>query len=81
MNAEKGEDPAGQNSSTTASAADAKQGPSLDETLKRLSCTTNGLSSSEIEARVKEYGYNEIVEKKVNPILKFLGTTGDPPSA
>jgi H+-transporting ATPase len=33
----------------------------------------NGLSSSEAEIRLKEYGPNEISEKKANPVLKFLG--------
>ncbi len=72
MNAKNSEDPAGQRNSTATSGADSKKGPSLDETLTRLSCTTEGLSSADIDARVKEYGHNEIVEKKVNPFLKFL---------
>jgi H+-transporting ATPase len=33
----------------------------------------NGLSSFEAEKRLQQYGYNEIREEKVNPVLKFLG--------
>src|ERR1035437_7703551 len=32
----------------------------------------NGLTSSDVEARRKESGYNEVVEKKRHPVLKFL---------
>ncbi|HVP16686.1 MAG TPA: plasma-membrane proton-efflux P-type ATPase [candidate division Zixibacteria bacterium] len=33
----------------------------------------SGLSTAEAEKRLKEFGPNEIPEKKTNPILKFLG--------
>jgi H+-transporting ATPase len=39
----------------------------------RLSSSEKGLSSDDAEKRLQEYGANEITEKKVNPILKFLG--------
>lgn len=32
-----------------------------------------GLSDKEAAARLKEYGYNEIPEKHISPIIKFLG--------
>ncbi len=32
----------------------------------------SGLSKSEAEARLKSFGYNELPEKHVNPIIKFL---------
>lgn len=42
------------------------------ELLKRLGSTPDGLSNAESQSRVAQYGYNELAEKKVNPILKFL---------
>jgi H+-transporting ATPase len=50
---------------------DAKKA-TVDETLSRLSATTEGLSSSEAQKRLQQYGPNEIPEKKENPLLKFL---------
>ena len=44
----------------------------IDELLKKLVADQNGLSSSEAEKRLQQYGPNEIREKKVNPLLKFL---------
>jgi H+-transporting ATPase len=44
----------------------------VDELLSKLSTSKNGLSSSEAEKRLQQYGPNEIPEKKVNPFLKFL---------
>jgi H+-transporting ATPase len=32
----------------------------------------DGLSDSEASGRIKEYGYNELTEEKVNPFFKFL---------
>ncbi len=43
------------------------------ELFKKFSTDKKGLSSSEANERLKKYGYNEISEKKVNPIIKFLG--------
>jgi H+-transporting ATPase len=45
----------------------------IDELLKRLEANQKGLSSSEAEKRIQQYGPNELPEKKVNPLLKFLG--------
>ncbi len=44
----------------------------IDELLSTLSAGKDGLSSSEAEKRIVQYGPNEIQEKKVNPLLKFL---------
>ena len=44
----------------------------VDELLSKLSASKGGLSSSEAEKRIQQYGPNEIQEKKVNPLLKFL---------
>jgi len=44
-----------------------------DEIVKRLEVSPkNGLSSDEARDRLKTFGPNEIPEKKVNPIIKFL---------
>jgi H+-transporting ATPase len=45
----------------------------VDELLNKLSAGKGGLSSSEAEKRLEQYGPNEIEEKKVNPLKKFLG--------
>jgi H+-transporting ATPase len=38
-----------------------------------ISQLRKGLSASEAEKRLRQYGSNEIPEKKVNPVIKFLG--------
>ena len=45
---------------------------SIEDLLNRLSTTKNGLSSSEAQKRIAQYGYNEIQEKKVHPLVKIL---------
>lgn len=45
---------------------------SIDDTLKALDTSMNGLNKSEAENRLKLFGYNEIVERKKNPLLEFL---------
>lgn len=45
---------------------------SFKELFNKLSSNKKGLSSSEAKKRIQEYGMNEISEKKVNPIIKFL---------
>jgi H+-transporting ATPase len=54
------------------STEDAKKA-SVDEMFSRLSASKEGLPSSEVEKRLRQYGPNEIPEKKINPIVKFLG--------
>jgi H+-transporting ATPase len=45
---------------------------SVDELLSKLSASRDGLSSSEAEKRLQQYGPNEIPEEKANPLVKFL---------
>ncbi len=45
---------------------------SVDELLSKLSASKDGLSSSEAQKRLQQYGLNEIPEKKANPLIKFL---------
>ncbi|MGB9978150.1 cation-transporting P-type ATPase [Methanobacterium sp.] len=52
--------------------ADEAKNSSLEELLKKLSSNKMGISSSQAQKRLQEYGPNEISEKKVNPILKFF---------
>jgi H+-transporting ATPase len=42
------------------------------EVMKRLETSADGLKSKEAQQRLEKYGYNEIEEEKVSPILKFL---------
>jgi H+-transporting ATPase len=51
---------------------DELQALAVNEVLEKFSARADGLSQSEVEERLAEYGSNEIKEKKVNPILKFL---------
>ena len=46
---------------------------SVDEIFKQFSSSRSGLSSQDAKARLDKYGPNEIVEKKINPVLKFFG--------
>jgi H+-transporting ATPase len=45
---------------------------SLKEVESRLKSSPEGLSDAEVQKRLVQYGYNEIVEKKVNPFIAFL---------
>ena len=45
---------------------------SVEESFKKFSSSEKGISDATATDRIKEYGYNEIAEKKVNPVLKFL---------
>lgn len=53
-------------------ADDAKE-ISIPDLMERLSCSEAGITSSEAQARLEEYGPNEILEKKINPLIKFMG--------
>ena len=44
----------------------------MPELLERLYSSQDGLSRTEAQDSLSEYGYNELAEKKVNPLLKFL---------
>ena len=46
---------------------------SVEELYKVLESRPEGLSHSESRQRLEQYGPNALVEKKVSPILKFLG--------
>jgi hypothetical protein len=45
----------------------------LSEVMARLKATEAGLSAEDAKARLDEHGFNEISEKRVHPILQFLG--------
>ncbi|HVU39392.1 MAG TPA: plasma-membrane proton-efflux P-type ATPase [Opitutales bacterium] len=46
---------------------------SLAEVQAKLGYSANGLAPAEVQSRLANFGYNEISEKKTNPLLKFLG--------
>jgi H+-transporting ATPase len=55
----------------------AKTGESLKnlpvaEVIRQLETSTRGLTGAEVQRRREKYGFNEIEEKKENPLLKFL---------
>lgn len=45
---------------------------SIEDLQKQLDTSPEGLSDEEAQARLQDYGYNELAEKKERPILKFL---------
>ena len=46
---------------------------SIEDILKELGANKEGFKESEVNKRRDEYGFNEIPDKKVHPLLKFLG--------
>jgi Mg2+-importing ATPase len=44
----------------------------IEELLKRLNTSMAGLSSEEVEKRLKVFGYNELVRKKRTAVIEFL---------
>ncbi len=51
---------------------DAKKA-TVEELFQKLASSKNGLTTHEARERLQRYGSNEIPERKVNPIAKFLG--------
>ncbi|MFB6317063.1 plasma-membrane proton-efflux P-type ATPase [Saccharicrinis sp. FJH54] len=45
----------------------------VDEVYENLEAKESGLTDDQVKERAKEFGPNELSEKKVNPLLKFLG--------
>ncbi|GLI53853.1 plasma-membrane proton-efflux P-type ATPase [Thermodesulfovibrio yellowstonii] len=45
---------------------------SVEETLRALNTSIDGLTESEAKKRLETLGYNEITEKKKNPFIEFL---------
>ena len=45
---------------------------SIEESFEKFSSNENGLSNSSANELIAKYGYNEISEKKINPLIKFL---------
>jgi H+-transporting ATPase len=54
-------------------AVDEIRSTSLEDLFSSLSTDSKGLSSQEAKNRLEKYGYNEIEEKKTNPLRKLLG--------
>ena len=45
---------------------------SVEKISQQLSTSKDGLTEEEAKRRLESYGYNEILEKKESPIIKFL---------
>lgn len=45
---------------------------SLDELEHKLGASSEGLSQTEVQKRLAQYGYNELPEKETNPYQIFL---------
>ncbi|HZD43362.1 MAG TPA: plasma-membrane proton-efflux P-type ATPase, partial [Methanomicrobiales archaeon] len=52
--------------------ADEAKKASIPDLYQKFSSSEKGLSSAEAKDRIQKYGYNELPEKKENPLLKFL---------
>ncbi len=64
-------------STLTATDANRRGGPDLaglplSEFQQQLGSSPAGLSTEEVQRRLTQYGYNELAEEEVNPLLKFL---------
>ncbi len=45
----------------------------IPELMELLASNEKGLSGSEVKGRLEQYGYNELAQKDVHPLLKLLG--------
>ena len=45
---------------------------SVSQLWQQLGSSPAGLSAEEVQRRLAQYGYNELAEEKINPLLKFL---------
>jgi H+-transporting ATPase len=59
------------NSEETISVEDAQRA-SVAELMQKLTSSEDGLSAAEAKRRLDLYGPNEITEKRINPLVKFL---------
>ncbi|MDK2825305.1 H+-transporting ATPase [Methanolobus vulcani] len=46
---------------------------SVDELFTKLGSTSKGIKDSDVQGRLEQYGYNELLEKKTSPFIKFIG--------
>ncbi|MDK2830931.1 plasma-membrane proton-efflux P-type ATPase [Methanolobus sp. WCC1] len=46
---------------------------SVDELFSRLSSSVKGIKDDEAQKRLQQYGYNELLEKKISLFTKFIG--------
>ena len=44
----------------------------IQDLKQKLTVSPEGLDQDEVNKRLKQYGYNELPEKKTNPVIKFL---------
>lgn len=44
----------------------------LDQLIQKLQTSINGLTQEQVKDRLSQYGYNELAQQNVNPLLKFL---------
>ncbi|XP_059063128.1 plasma membrane ATPase 1 isoform X2 [Cryptomeria japonica] len=55
-----------------------KENIPIEEVFENLRCTRAGLTSNEVDERLKIFGFNKLEEKKESKILKFLGFMWNP---